>query len=192
MGIDATEMYLIPACSWHRPQRGPGDRAKIGLADVEASAIKFWNRQHPLLVFLPPPPILASDFMSSDAPETYPIPACSWHRAQRRSGHRFKIGLVALAESAIEFWYRQHLLLALPGPPPRVDRDFRSIDAPEMYLILALRLRRALQPPSVRFGIGSVVVVEYYVGCPGIFVLWVMIRQHFVGLRLRLNPEKHQ
>jgi len=41
LSIDAPEMYLIPACSWRRAQRCPGDRIKIGYAVVEESAIEF-------------------------------------------------------------------------------------------------------------------------------------------------------
>jgi len=76
--------------------------------------------------------------MSIDVTGTYLIPSSSWHPAQGRPGDRFKIGAAVVEESAIEFWDHQHPLSAFPGPPPpRVDSDFMSIDAPETYLIPA-------------------------------------------------------
>jgi len=78
MSIDATGSYLIPSSSWHPAQGRPGDRFKIGAVVVEESAIEVWDGQHPLSAFPgPPPPRVDSDFMSSNAPETYLIPACS-------------------------------------------------------------------------------------------------------------------
>jgi len=77
--------------------------------------------------------------MNTSAPETYPIPSCSWRRAQQRPGDRFKIGPVVVEKYAIDLWDRQHLHSGFDGGPrpPRVDSDFMSIDAPETYLIPA-------------------------------------------------------
>jgi len=75
--------------------------------------------------------------MSIDAPETYLIPSSSWHPAQGHPSNRFKIGAAVVEESAIEFWDRQHPLSAFPGPPPRVESDFMSIEVPETYVIPA-------------------------------------------------------
>ena len=41
MGFDATETYLIPACSQRPAQQPPAIKAKIRPAVVEKSAIKF-------------------------------------------------------------------------------------------------------------------------------------------------------
>ena len=41
MSIDATGMFFIPGCSWHRAQRRPSDGFKIGWVVVEESAIGF-------------------------------------------------------------------------------------------------------------------------------------------------------
>ena len=40
--------------------------------------------------------------MSFDATGMFLIPLCSWRRAQRRPGDRFKIGLPVVEESAVE------------------------------------------------------------------------------------------
>ena len=41
MSIDEPETYLIPACSYRRAQRRPGDGSKIGSVVVEESAIEL-------------------------------------------------------------------------------------------------------------------------------------------------------
>jgi len=97
-----------------------------------------------------PPPRVDSDFMSIDAPETYPIPACGWRRAQRRPSDRSKIGRAVVEESAIESWDRQHLLSAFPGPPTRVDSDFMSIDPTVTFFILECSWRRVQRCPPFR------------------------------------------
>ena len=129
--------------------------------------------------------------MSINATGMYLIPAWSWRQAQRRPSDRFTIGLEVVEESVIEFWDRQHPLSAFPKPPPpRVDSDFMSIHATGTYLIPACSWRRVQQPLSVRFRIGCVVVEEYYVGCPGIWMLRVMMREQFVASRMRLSAGK--
>ena len=118
MNTGAAETYTILACSWHRAQRRPSDRFKIGPVVMEESAIEFWDCQYPLSAFPGPPARVDSDFMSIDAPETYLIPGCSWRRAQRCPSDRSKVGPLVVEQSAIKFCDRQHPLLAFPGPPP--------------------------------------------------------------------------
>jgi len=81
--------------------------------------------------------------MSIDATVMTFIPACSWRRAQSRLSDGFKIGLLVVEESALEFWDRQHPLLACPGPPPRLCSDFISIDATVTSLIPTCSWHRA-------------------------------------------------
>jgi len=52
------------------------------------------------------PPSVDSDFMGIDATGTSFIPACSWHRAQRRRASRAGIGEAVVEESGIEPWDR--------------------------------------------------------------------------------------
>jgi len=79
-----------------------------------------------------------------------------------------------------------------PGYPilknhTRVVSNFMDIDATEMYIIPACSWRGAQKYHGIRFGIGCVVVVEYYAGCSGIWILRVMMREEFVASCVRIS-----
>ena len=73
-------------------------------------------------------PTMISDFRGFDATETSFIPLRSWRRAQQPTGIRFRIGVVAVERSAIEFWDRHSTCKDNPHkgqrfPEPWCDRD---------------------------------------------------------------------
>jgi len=78
MSIDPTVTFFILACSWRQVQRCPVFRSEIAYAVVEEGDIEFWDRQHYPFCLPKTPGRVNSNFMSIDAIETYPIPACSW------------------------------------------------------------------------------------------------------------------
>ena len=70
MNFDGVGMSLIPACSWHRAQKSPGNRIGLHPVVVEESAIE-WNSAR---VLPKTPSTEDSDFLSFHAIGTYLIP----------------------------------------------------------------------------------------------------------------------